>query len=121
MDLLTLGALHRVAFPQISNAAAVSAAGTTQATATTLVKSYNKVTVGAGNSGVLLPLAKGGRRVIVFNGTGNTIKVWPSGANTIDGGTASASVTLTSAHRGAEFICFDAGDWISTLLGAVST
>ena len=97
MDLLTLGGFRRLAFPQFSTAESVTAAGTTQATATALVASYNNVTTGAANAGVMLPGAKGGRRVVVFNGTGNTIKVYPNGAaDQIDGSGSSTAVTLTS-------------------------
>lgn len=121
MDLLTLGGLRRLTFPQLSTSENVTATGTTQATAAPLTATRNNVTTGSANQGVCLPGAKGGRRILVVNATGATIKIYPNGSDTIDGGSASASVTLTSAHRGAEFICVGAGNWTSSLLGAAST
>jgi hypothetical protein len=122
MDLLTLGALRRLAFPQVSTSESVTAAGTTQATATALTATFNNVATGVANSGLLLPPAKSGRRVVVLNGTGNTIKIYPSGSSDqIDSAGAATAVTLTSGHRGAEFLCFSAGNWTSSLLGAATS
>jgi hypothetical protein len=122
MDLITLGGLRRLAFPQLSTSENVTAAGTTQATATALTATFNNVTTGSANNGVLLPGAKGGRRLVILNGTGNTIKVYPVGTtDQIDGAGAQTAVTLTSAHRGAEFFCLASGAWTSSLLGAATS
>jgi hypothetical protein len=104
-----------------SNAAAVTAAGTTQGTATALAADFNNIATGTANQGVVLPTGVPGMRVLVWNSTGNTIKIYPAGTGTIDGGSASAAVTLTSAHRAAEFFCQSANTWVSALVGAAST
>lgn len=104
-----------------SAAAAVAAAGTTQGGATQLTAALNNVATGTANQGVILPAAVPGTRVVVNNATGATIKVYPQGTGTIDGGSASAAQTLTSAHRGAEFFCFVAGAWVSSIFGAATT
>lgn len=99
----------------------VAAAGTTQGGATVLTTQVTEVATGTSNQGVLLPVSLPGYVFTVFNGTAATIKVYPSGSEIIDGGSASAAVTLTSAHRGATFYCFTAGAWISSLFGAATT
>jgi hypothetical protein len=104
-----------------SNAAAVTAAGTTQGTATALTADQNNVATGTANQGVVLPTGVPGMRVLVWNSTGATIKIYPAGTGTIDGGGASAAVTLTSAHRAAEFFCQSANTWVSAIVGAAST
>lgn len=104
-----------------SNAAAVTAAGTTQGTATALTADQNNVATGTANQGVVLPTGVAGMRVLVWNSTGATIKIYPAGTGTIDAGSASAAVTLTSAHRAAEFFCQSANVWVSAIVGAAST
>jgi hypothetical protein len=104
-----------------SNAAAVAAAGTTQGTATALTADQNNVATGTANQGVVLPTGVAGMRILVWNSTGATIKIYPAGTGTIDGGSASAAVTLTSAHRAAEFFCQSANTWVSAIVGAAST
>lgn len=100
--------------------AAVTAAGTTQGTATTTTGNIVNVTIGTVNQGILLPVVA--NNVAVVNGTGATIKVYPATASgTIDGGSAGAAVTLTSAHRGATFYNVGADVWTSQLFGAVSS
>lgn len=100
--------------------AAVTAAGTTQGTATATTGNIVNVSVGTANQGILLPVVS--NNVAVINGTGNTIKVYPAtAAGTIDGGSAGAAVTLTSAHRGATFYNIGSDVWTSSLFGAVSS
>jgi hypothetical protein len=104
-----------------SNAAAVVAAGTTQGTATALTADQNNVATGTANQGVVLPTGVPGMRILVWNSTGNTIKIYPAGTGTIDGGSASAAQTLTSAHRAAEFFCQSSNTWVSALVGAATS
>lgn len=102
----------------------VTAAGTTQGTATTLnTAGLINVSVGTANQGIILPTSTTivGKKITVYNNTGATIKIYPFGTETIDGGSASAAVTLTSANRGASFTCVVSGNWISELIGAVSS
>lgn len=97
------------------------ALGTTQATAAPMLSSIVNVATGTSNQGILLPPGQ----VIgsVINATGATIKIYPATpAGTIDGGSAGAAVTLTSAHRGATFYPLPGTDkWASALIGAVSS
>ena len=79
-------------------AATVTAAGSTQGTATALTKTYNIVSTATANQGVILPAATAGLVINVFNISGNTIKVYPASTETIDGGSANAAVELVTAN-----------------------
>ncbi len=91
-------------------------AGSTQAGATLLsFDDIHWVKTGASNAGVILPPGNGsgdsmgaGDSMIVYANTGNTLKVYPPGTGTINGGSASAAVSLTDKQKG-EFICLDGG------------
>ncbi len=92
-------------------------AGTTQAGATLLsLHAIHWVKTGASNSGVVLPpgtnatasVLSAGDAMMVFNNTGNTLKVYPPGTGAINGGTASAAVSLTDKQVGL-FTCLDGG------------
>lgn len=95
----------------------------TLAGATQLTGSRCLVNAANANDAVKLPIALAGLTYTVFSvGSVATMAIFPGqSADTIDGGTAGASVTLTSAHRGSVFYCVVAGNWISDLLGAVSS
>ena len=59
-------------------ATAVSAAGTTQGTATTLTAQCSTVTTVASGAGVILhPLLASAEEQVVFNGGANALKVYP--------------------------------------------
>jgi 3-hydroxyisobutyrate dehydrogenase-like beta-hydroxyacid dehydrogenase len=106
-----------------SAAGAVSAAGTSsQSAATALTKDLNYVSTVAANAGVALPTATAGKAIVIVNAGANTLKIWPANTsgNTIDGGSANANTTLTTANRIATFYCFANGAWVSSLAGAVS-
>jgi hypothetical protein len=68
-----------------TNNAAVSAAGTTQGTATELTVDYNNVTTVAASAGVVLPVASGaGRKITVKNNGANPLTVYPPSTGAID-------------------------------------
>jgi hypothetical protein len=93
----------------------------TRAGALALTEVVNNLgTVAGSGDAVGLPAAVAGAVVIVFNGGANPAAVFPAAsADTIDGGSAGASVTLTNAKR-AMFVCVATGIWISAQLGVVS-
>lgn len=86
-------------------------AGGGQGSAVALVSEYNNVTVcaTAGDSVLLLP-ALIGRRQIVKNNGAKPLAVFPSGSGTIDGGSASASVTILPGNQ-MSFNSISATDW----------
>ena len=63
----------------------LSAAGTTQGTATALTNSLNGITTAASGSGVVLYAASAGDSQIVYNGGANAVKVYPPSGAKING------------------------------------
>ena len=64
----------------------------------------------APSQGVVLPVATAGLIINVFNISGNTIKVYPTSTQTIDGGSANAPVEIVTAN-GSEFVGTGTGTW----------
>ena len=93
--------------------ASVTAAGTTQGTATDLTKTYNIINTASANQGVQLPDAVSGTRVTVFNSTSNNIKVYPYTNESINDLNANASLLL-GPEKGRDFIAISATQWQST-------
>lgn len=91
---------------------AVTAAGTTQATATVLTRAVNMVTGGSTNNGVILPAPIGGERVFVRNNLGVDIKVWPHSGGQINNGGTNASATL-SASSSLEYVATSTTTWFT--------
>ena len=77
-----------------STTAGVSAAGTTQGTATALTTSYNTVTSVSSGQGVVLPTASAGLRVVITNQGANALSVYPASGAQIDSAGANASVSI---------------------------
>jgi hypothetical protein len=92
-------------------------AGSSQTDATLLtLASVHWIKTAANNSGVVLPpggstkvdTMQAGDTMWVYNGDSNTLKVYPPGTGKINGGSASASISLTTLQKGL-FICLDGG------------
>jgi hypothetical protein len=89
------------ALPAEPVSAAVTAAGSTISDATLLTGQVNNVTTAASSTGVKLnsntPL---GITVVVRNGGANDLKLYPpTSSDQINGGSAGASVTLTTLNK----------------------
>jgi sugar lactone lactonase YvrE len=95
-----------------SISAAVSAAGATQGTATGLVSNINNVTVVAtGATGVRLPTAVAGMRILVRNSdSADTASIYPATGGTINALAANAAYTLTAGST-IEFVATTATQW----------
>ncbi len=76
--------------------AAVSAAGTTQGTATVLAKEINVVSTVASGAGVALPIAVAGMVLIINNTSANTLNVYPATGGAINSGSTNAAYSHTS-------------------------
>ena len=76
--------------------AAVSAAGTTQGTATALTNTLNFVSTAAASSGVVLYTGSAGDCQIVYNGGANPVKVYPPSSAKINGLATNAAHTLAT-------------------------
>jgi hypothetical protein len=95
-----------------SISAAVSAAGTTQGTATGLVSNINNVTVvTAAAAGVRLPTAVAGMRILVRNSdSADTLSIYPATGGTINALAANAAFTL-AAGSAIELMATTATQW----------
>ena len=89
----------------------LSAAGTTQGTATALTEPVNVVTGGTANQGVVLPTAAAGLTIVVQNTTSVDLKLYPNSSDTINGGSADAAITLP-ANTTITVTCKNATDWV---------
>jgi hypothetical protein len=75
----------------------ITAAGTTQATATVLSNLFDIYQVNAGSGGVLLPQGPAGRRVFIRNDLTTNLTVYPADAfSTVNGGSAGAGWVVPS-------------------------
>ena len=95
-----------------SISAAVNAAGTTQATATALVSNINNVTVVAtGATGVRLPTAVAGMRILIRNSdSADTLNIYPATGGTINALGANTAFTLTAGST-TELMATTATQW----------
>jgi sugar lactone lactonase YvrE len=95
-----------------SISAAVSAAGTTQGTATGLVSNINNVTVvTAAAAGVRLPTAVAGMRILVRNSdSADTLSIYPATGGTINALAANAAFTLAAGST-IELMATTATQW----------
>lgn len=93
----------------------------TQLGALQLTAQQNFVTtVASSGNAVKLPADVIGEWIDIYNEGGNPMKVFPQGgSDTIDGGSAAASVTLTNAKR-CRYTCVAANTWISAQFGVAS-
>jgi|GEM_PF-3330117 uncharacterized protein YoxC len=96
----------------ISLNAAVTATGTTQATATALNKDENIVTSGTG--GVQVQGATTGKIVVVINKTSSAINVYPASGHYFDGLAVNIPISLP-ANAFIELYGFSSTQWNSTI------
>ena len=95
-------------------------AGSTLASASPITATITYISAAdASHVGVSLPAAAPGDERLLINSSAQTIKVFPQAADTIDGGSAGAAVSLSTTKR-AWFISTGSNTWISAQLGAVS-
>lgn len=93
----------------------VSAAGTTQGTATALMASINSVTTVAASSGVILPSCDIGDDVWVYNGTvTNALTVYPDSGSTINQVAANTGISLPP-YTGALFKRITSTAWLALM------
>jgi hypothetical protein len=90
--------------------AAVSAAGSTQGTATILAKEFNRVSTVASGSGVVLPSAVAGMAIIITNTSANSLLVYPNTSAIINSLAANASYSQPAGAR-LDFISTTTTQW----------
>lgn len=92
----------------------VSAAGTTQATATALPTSNNFISTAAASSGVILPSTQQGDWIVVFNGGANPVTVYPPVGAKINNLTTNGGALL-GTNTACIYFCFSATQWVADL------
>ncbi len=96
-------------------ATALSAAGTTQGTATTLTNAVNFLgTVSSGAGVILSPNGTAGDCQFVFNGGANAVKVYPPSGAKINALATNAGV-LVAPNTACEFWCGSTTQWAAVL------
>ena len=96
----------------VNNNNAVSAAGTTQGTGTALTVDYNVVTTVAASSGVVLPTATAGRRIVIVNKGASTLTIYPATSAYIDAGLINAGISV-AANGSIELMASSTTQWYS--------
>lgn len=94
----------------------VSAAGSTQATATALsLDDLQVVTTVAASQGVILPALSAGDEMVVANYDGSdALSVYPPVGGKINNGTLNAAVSITAGKSGT-FACIDSLNFVGKL------
>ncbi len=100
----------RMAFKSIGSG--ISAAGTNQAGATGLTKTFNEVTTVAASAGVRLPTPEPGELVLVANKGANALSVYPATGGNINSLAANAAFSVGTDVRRL-FFAFSATQWYS--------
>ena len=96
----------------LSATVAVTAAGTDQAGATSLTKTYNIVTTATADQGVKLPSAATGKMITVVNTTSVSIKVYPDTSEAINSLSANAAKSLAAGST-LDLVCVSGSAWRS--------
>lgn len=93
----------------------ISAAGSTQGTATALTTDYNVVTTTGSGQGVVLPTAASpfGREITIVNRGANALTVYPDSGAAIDGASTNTGVTVP-VNGEISFFSSSATQWYTT-------
>lgn len=92
----------------------ISAAGTTQGTATAITTSNNFITTAAASSGVILPSVQQGDWLIIYNGGANAVLIYPPLGSKINQIATNGAMTL-SPNTNAIFFCFSQTQFVTHL------
>jgi hypothetical protein len=97
--------------PQTVDIGTVAALGSTQADAAPIVNQVTSVTAADGTKGVVLQDEPIGTTRQIYNAVAtNGLKIYPAGTNTINGGSASAAITI-EGKTNAYLVKVDATNW----------
>lgn len=92
----------------------LSAAGTTQATATAINTSQVYISTAAASSGVILPAVQQGDWIVIYNGGANAVMIYPPLGAKINQLATNTGVTLAT-NTACIYFCFSATQWIVDL------
>jgi hypothetical protein len=93
-----------------SVATGISAAGSTQGTATAITKDINVVSTVSSGQGVILPTAVAGMRLNIMNTSANALSVYPATNGVINSLSANAAFSLAAGGR-LDFIATTTTQW----------
>ena len=97
----------------LGSAASLTAAGTTQATATAITADINTVATATANQGVVLPSAVSGKKLSVANLTAVTTIVYPAVGQFLDGSAVNVGISLLAGGL-LEFFGYSSTQWSTT-------
>ena len=106
--------------PVLSTEDDAVATGTTVADAYPLLAAVTRFGTVAASTGAKLKNLPAGGVQVVYNAGASTLTVYDASGSTIDGTAGATGVSLSAASR-AQFTRLAGGDWVSALLGAVSS
>lgn len=92
----------------------ISAAGTTQGTATALKTSNNYISTAAASSGVILPAAMQGDWIVIYNGGANPVNVYPPTGAKINSLSTNGAAILAQ-NTACIYFCFSSTQWVCDL------
>jgi hypothetical protein len=104
---------YRTGSPMAAGADALTATGTTQATALPLTQRYNRVSTVASGAGVILPVISAinaGEPIWIRNDGANPVLVYPDSGHAINGGSANAGDPL-AAGASRSYVAISATRW----------
>jgi hypothetical protein len=89
----------------------ITAAGSTQGTATTLTRPINVVnTVSSGANGIILPTVPAGARILIVNTSANALNVYPPSGAVVNSGATNAAYSQPASAR-LEYISTSTTQW----------
>lgn len=92
----------------------MTAAGTTQATATAINTSNVYVATAASGTGLILPSAQQGDWLVIYNGGANAVTVYPPVGAKINSLTTNGGASL-GTNTACIYFCFSATQWVCDL------
>ena len=111
LELQSQFSAQQVAGRKGSISSTVTAAGSTQGTATALSSQYNRITTASLMQGVILPASQGvGDEIEVVNATTVNICVYPPVGGSLNGNSANVPVVV-APRRAHTFFCADGTNW----------
>jgi hypothetical protein len=89
----------------------ITAAGSTQGTATTLTRPINVIsTVASGANGIILPTVPAGARILIVNTSANSLNVYPPSGAVVNSGSTNAAYSQPAGAR-LEYISTSTTQW----------
>lgn len=101
----------------VLNSATVAATGSAQGDAAAVTAGFTLVSAADGTKGVILPAASAGVVVIIKNGAGAILKIYPASADAINALSANASYNIAS-NTSTLLVAYDSTTWYSVPLVA---